>query len=334
MSTSESELLDDLRPRAFAIAYRMLGSVSAAEDIVQEALVRIHQAIERGEEVSSPRACVGTITTRLAIDELRSARAAGRATSASGFRSPIAESSDDDPAARAETADSLSLAFLVLLESLAPEQRAALLLHNVFHYGYDEVAEIVGTSEGNARQLASRARRHVQEGRPRFEPSAELRERLAESFFAAAENGEFEALEALLTEDVELHGDGGGLAPAIKRPAFGRVKGRPDASQLVADLGSRRRRASPRERERSARGRVPRSRRRLIGVLTLDIAAGQIQAIRSIVNPEKLGHLGHVGDANALIARMRESDNQRLTSDSPRGNLASRPRLEPSPRSR
>jgi RNA polymerase sigma-70 factor (TIGR02957 family) len=308
MSTSESELLDDLRPRAFAIAYRMLGSVSEAEDIVQEALVRIHQAIERGEEISSPRAYVGTITTRLAIDEVRSARARRESYVGEWLPEPIAESPEDDPAARAETADSLSLAFLVLLESLTPEQRAALLLHDVFHYGYDEVAEIVGTSEGNARQLASRARRHVQEGRPRFEPSAELQERLADSFFAAAESGEFEALEALLAEDVELHGDGGGLAPAIKRPAFGRVK----VAQMLRSwwrisvrIGIELRRVNV-NGQPGAEFLDPDGR--LIGVLALDIADGQIQAIRSIVNPEKLGHLGQVGDANALIARMRESD--------------------------
>jgi len=308
MSTSEPELLDDLRPPAFAIAYRMLGSVSEAEDIVQEALVRIHQAIERGEEISSPRAYVGTITTRLAIDEIRSARARRESYVGEWLPEPIAESPEDDPAARAETADSLSLAFLVLLESLTPEQRAALLLHDVFHYGYDEVAEIVGTSEGNARQLASRARRHVQEGRPRFEPSAELQERLADSFFAAAENGEFEALEALLAEDVELHGDGGGLAPAIKRAAFGRVK----VAQMLRNwwrisvrIGIELRRVNV-NGQPGAEFLDPDGR--LIGVLALDIADGQIQAIRSIVNPEKLGHLGRVGDANALIARMRESD--------------------------
>jgi RNA polymerase sigma factor (sigma-70 family) len=308
MSTSESELLDDLRPRAFAIAYRMLGSVSEAEDIVQEALVRIHQAIERGEEISSPRAYVGTITTRLAIDELRSTRARRESYIGEWLPEPIAESPEDDPAARAETADSLSLAFLVLLESLTPEQRAALLLHDVFHYGYDEVAEIVGTSEGNARQLASRARRHVQEGRPRFEPSAELQERLADSFFAAAENGEFEALEALLAEDVELHGDGGGLAPAIKRPAFGRVKVAQTLRnwwRISVRIGIELRRVNV-NGQPGAEFLDPYGR--LIGVLALDIADGQIQAIRSIVNPEKLGHLGQVGDANALIARMRESD--------------------------
>ena len=308
MSVSETELLDDLRPPAFAIAYRMLGSVSEAEDIVQEALVRVHQAIERGEEISSPRAYVATITTRLAIDELRSARARRESYVGEWLPEPIAESPEDDPAARAEQADSLSLAFLVLLESLTPEQRAALLLHDVFDYGYDEVAEIVGTSVDNARQLASRARRHVQEGRPRFEPSAELRERLAESFFAAAEDGDLGALEALLAEDVELHGDGGGRAPAIKRPAFGRVR----VAQMIGNWWRISVHVAGLELRRVNVNGQPGVEfldpdGKLIGVLALDIAEGQITAIRSIVNPEKLGHLGPVGDASELIARIRES---------------------------
>ncbi|HEX5893995.1 MAG TPA: RNA polymerase sigma-70 factor [Solirubrobacterales bacterium] len=304
--TAETELLDDLRPRAFAIAYRMLGSVSEAEDIVQEALLRVHQAIESGEEVSSPRAYVATITTRLAIDELRSARARRESYVGEWLPEPIAESPEDDPAARAEMADSLSLAFLTVLESLTPEQRAALLLHDVFDYGYDEVAKVVGTSEGNARQLASRARRHVQEGRPRFEPSAELRERLAESFFAAAEGGEFEKLEALLAEDVELHGDGGGLVPAIKRPVLGRVR----VAQMLGNWWRLSIRAGATVRRVIVNGQPGAayvdSDGKLLGVISLDIADGQVRAIHSIVNPEKLGHLGEVGDANELVARIRD----------------------------
>jgi RNA polymerase sigma-70 factor (TIGR02957 family) len=308
MSVSSSDLLDDLRPRAFAIAYRMLGSVSEAEDIVQEALLRVHEAIERGEEISSPRAYVGTITTRLAIDELRSARARRETYVGEWLPEPIAESPEDDPAARAETADSLSLAFLVLLESLSPEQRAAFLLHDVFDYGYGEVAEIVGTSEQNARKLASRARNHVQEGRPRFEPSEELRERLAASFFEAAEKGEFEALEALLAEDVEVHGDGGGMVPAIKRPVFGRAR----AARLLGSWWRLVVRTEGVEVRRTVVNGQPGAKfvdrdGGLLGVLALDIGDGQIQTVRSIVNPEKLRHLGPVGDANALIARIRES---------------------------
>jgi RNA polymerase sigma-70 factor (ECF subfamily) len=304
---SESELLDELRPRTFAIAYRMLGSVSEAEDVVQEALLRVHSAIEDGEEISSPRAYAATITTRLAIDELRSARARRETYVGEWLPEPIA-APEEDPAAQAEQADSLSLSFLVLLESLTPEQRAAFLLHDVFDYGYGEVAEIVGTSEENARQLASRARRHVQDGRPRFQPSAEETEKLAATFFAAAERGDFDSLEALLAEDVELHGDGGGLAPAIKHPVFGR----PKVAQLLRNwlsLGSRipgiqitpaTVNGQPGADYRDTDGK-------LFGVMSLEIADGQIQAIRSIVNPEKLRHLGPVGDTKELLARLRES---------------------------
>jgi RNA polymerase sigma-70 factor (TIGR02957 family) len=307
MSVREGELLDDLRPRAFAIAYRMLGSVSEAEDVVQEGLLRVHSAIESGEEIASPRAYVATVVTRLAIDELRSARARRESYVGEWLPEPIA-APEEDPAAQAEQADSLSLAFLVLLESLSPEQRAAFLLHDVFDYGYGEVAEVIGGSEQNARQLASRARRHVQEGRPRFDPSPQGREELAASFFAAAENGDLDSLEALLAEDVELHGDGGGLAPAIKQPVFGRER----VAKMLGNwmrlgfvkVGWELRPAmingQPGAEYRDVDGK-------LLGVMSLDIANGRIRAIRSIVNPEKLGHLGPVADAQEVLRRIRES---------------------------
>jgi RNA polymerase sigma-70 factor (TIGR02957 family) len=307
MSTSEAELLDDLRPRAFAIAYRMLGSVSEAEDVVQEALLRVHSAIEAGEEISSPRAYAATVVTRLAIDELRSARARRETYVGEWLPEPVAERPAEDPARHAELADSLSLAFLVVLESLTPEQRAAFLLHDVFDYGYAEVAEIVGTSEQNARQLASRARRQVRDGQPRFDPSAEQREKLAASFFAAAEEGDFDSLEAILAEDVELHGDGGGLAPAIKRPVFGRAR----VAQMLGNwwrLGFQK--IGGVELRRVVVNGQPGaeyldSDGKLIGVMSLDIADGKVQAIRSIVNPEKLDHLGPVADAQELFRRIR-----------------------------
>jgi RNA polymerase sigma-70 factor (ECF subfamily) len=308
VSVSEDALLEELRPRIFAIAYRMLGSVSEAEDVVQEALLRVHNAIEEGEEISSPRAYAATIATRLAIDELRSARARRETYVGEWLPEPITERPEDDPARQAEVADSLSLAFLVLLESLSPEQRAAFLLHDVFDYDYGKVAEIVGTSEENARQLASRARGRVQDGRARFDASAERRDELAASFFAAAEEGDFEGLEAMLAEDVELHGDGGGLAPAIKHPVFGRAK----VAQMLRNwfglvgriegLGILRVTVNgqPGAKFVDERGKI-------LGVFALDIADGRIQAMRSIVNPEKLAHLGPVGDANELLTRLRDS---------------------------
>jgi Sigma-70, region 4 len=248
------------------------------------------------------------VTTRLAIDELRSARARRESYVGEWLPEPIADAPADDPAQQAELADSLSLAFLVVLESLTPEQRASFLLHDVFDYDYSKVAEIVGTSEQNARQLASRARRQVQDRTPRFDTSAEQRDQLASSFFAAAESGDFEALEAMLAEDVELHGDGGGKAPAIKHAVFGRVK----VAQMLRNWFSLMGRIEGLVLRRAIVNGQPGaefldSGGRLIGVFALDISDGQIQAMRSVVNPEKLGHLGRVADTNELFALIRES---------------------------
>jgi RNA polymerase sigma factor (sigma-70 family) len=172
---------EELRPRAFAIAYRMLGSVGEAEDVVQEALLRLHRAERDGERIESPRAYLSTVVTRLAIDQLRSARARREAYVGEWLPEPLLADPEADPARQAEMADSLSLAFLVLLESLSPEQRAVFLLREVFDYPYDRIAEIVGKSETNVRQLALRARRHVDERRVRFDASREQREQLARS---------------------------------------------------------------------------------------------------------------------------------------------------------
>src|SRR6266545_4491276 len=289
---TEAELLGELRPAAFAVAYRMLGSVAEAEDVVQEALLRLHQELERGEEIASPRAFVATIVTRLSIDQLRSARMQREQYVGEWMPEPLVTDPRENPAEAAEAADSLSFAFLVMLEKLTPEQRAAFLLHEVFDYPYSEVAEIVGTSEENARQLASRARRHMREGRPRFEASSEQREELAASFFAATERGDFEALEALLAHDVELHGDGGGKAPALARMLQGRAR---VARTLRAwwKLGGDRIGGLTFERtelngQPGALVRDPTGK--LINAMVLDVAGGEIVAVRSVVNPDKLGH--------------------------------------------
>ena len=152
--TAREQLLQELRPASFALAYRMLGSVSEAEDVVQEALLRLHQTLESSERIASPRAFVATVTTRLAIDELRSARARRERYVGEWLPEPILTDELEDPARQAEMTDSLSVALLVLLESLSPEQRAVLLLHDVFDYGYEAIARLVGTHEDNVRQLA------------------------------------------------------------------------------------------------------------------------------------------------------------------------------------
>src|SRR5918992_5287561 len=199
------EEFDELRPAAFGIAYRMLGSVSEAEDVVQEGLLRLHRAREEGERIESPRAYLSTVVTRLGIDQLRSARVRRETYVGEWLPEPLVTSPEEDPARHAEMADSLSLAFLVLLESLSPEQRAVFLLRDVFDYPYDRIAAIIGKSEAATRQIAMRARRHVDDRRPRYEASERRREELAEGFFAAAREGDLETLESLLADDVVRH---------------------------------------------------------------------------------------------------------------------------------
>ncbi|MCU1415863.1 MAG: polymerase sigma-70 factor, subfamily [Schumannella sp.] len=295
---SDDSLLEQLRPRAFAIAYRMLGTVSEAEDIVQESLLRVHQ---NAGTIENPIAFVTTVTTRLAITALQSARARRESYVGDWLPEPLV-SSDDDPASRAELGDDISLALLVTLETLSPEQRAAFLLHDVFGYDYEHVAEIIGKSDDNARQLSARARAHVRERRPRFAVSREQQDELVRKFFAAAEQGDLAGLEQLLASDVTMRGDGGGKVPALGRTVVGRAR--------VAKTLSNGTRAFARIRGLTWRpvevnggpgalyldadGRV-------IGVIGLTLVDGQVVSVDSVVNPDKLGHLGEVGDAVGLL---------------------------------
>jgi len=304
--TDRERLLDELRPTAFAIGYRMLGSVSGAEDLVQEALLRLHQALDDGEQISSPRAFVATVTTRLAINELRSARARRESYVGEWLPEPLVTDGHDDPARDAETADSLSLAMLVLLESLSPEQRAVMLLHDVFDYGYTEIAGIVGKTEDNVRQLATRARRHVKQRRPRFQTTRAQRDELARRFFAAAEQGDLAGLEALLTYDVQLTGDGGGKVPALARSLYGRNR---VARTLINWVRVAARIPGTSLRPVEVNGGPGAlfldGQQRLVAVWALDIAGGQITSISSVVNPDKLTHLGPVGDFASLLDSAR-----------------------------
>jgi RNA polymerase sigma-70 factor (TIGR02957 family) len=304
--TARERLLDELREASFAIAYRMLGSVSEAEDVVQEALLRVHQALEEGERIASPRAYVATVTTRLAINELRSARARRERYVGDWLPEPIITDSQDDPARHAETADSLSLAMLVLLERLSPEQRAVLLLHDVFGYDSAEIAAIVGKSEANVRQLATRARRHVEQRRPRFQTTREHRDELAARFFAAAERGDLAGLEALLAADVQLTGDGGGKVPTLART----LRGRNRVARTLMNWLRRIARAPgvslrPVEVNGGPGALVLDAQQRLMAVWALDFAGGQIRSISSIANPEKLTHLGAVGDFRSFVRSPR-----------------------------
>ncbi len=317
----QEHLLRDLQPAAFAIAYRMLGSVSEAEDVVQEALLRVHQAFEAGEQIASPRAYVTKVTTRLAINELRSARARRERYFGDWLPEPILTSGIDDPERHAELAESLSMAMLVLLESLSPEQRAVLLLHDVFDYGYSEIATIIGKSEDNVRQLATRARRHVEQRRPRFHATREQRDELARRFFAAVEHGDVAGLEALLAQDVVLTGDGGGKAPALARSLHGRAR-------VVRALLTWFRLAArvpgvsvrPVEVNGDPGALLLDEQRSVIAVLALEIADSQIQGVRSVVNPDKLTHLGPGADLAAMLRRQ------------PRGAPVGRPPAPPTGR--
>jgi RNA polymerase sigma-70 factor, ECF subfamily len=276
---------EELRSYLFAIAYRMLGSVAEAEDVVQDAFLRYHEA---DVEAESPKAYLATVTTRLAIDRLRSARARREVYPGQWLPEPIV---DDEAVRHAETADSLSLTFLHLLEQLSPVERAVFLLREVFDYPYDDIARIVGKSPDNCRQILARARRHVEEGRRRFDVSREERDEVARRFLGAWEEGDTDALVEVLAADATVYGDGGGKAPSVPVPLVG-------AERVAKALIGWGRQA----RERGLTHRVARvngepgvvfydTDGRALWVAALEIAEGVVVAVRSVLNPDKLAHV-------------------------------------------
>jgi RNA polymerase sigma-70 factor (ECF subfamily) len=279
------ETQEELRPYLFSIAYRMLGSVADAEDVVQEAFLRYQEA---DVDADSPKAYLATVTTRLAIDELRSARVRREVYPGEWLPEPIV---DDEEVRHAETADSLSLTFLHLLEKLSPVERAVFLLREVFDYPYDEVARIVGRSPANCRQILVRAHAHMQEGRKRFDVSREERDEVARRFLAAWENGDTDGLVELLAPDATLYGDGGGKAPAIAKPLVGAVR----VAKALVGWGRMTFAQGYTYRPASVNGEPgavfydPEGR--VAGVEVLEIADGVVIAIRAVANPDKLGHL-------------------------------------------
>ena len=283
--------LNGLRPLMFSIAYRMTGSVGDAEDIVQEAVIRTYRAASQGTLVESPKAYVTTTTTRLAIDHLRSARVRRESYVGTWLPEPLVTDPAPGPAERAEMSDSLSLAFLVLLESLSPVERAVFLLREVFGYGYAEIAEAVGKSEPNCRQIFTRARRHIDEGRPRFEASRQEGTELTDRFLAAVGGGDLEGFIEKLAPDVVMYGDGGGKAPAARTP----IHGREQVARLLRGLVRQFPRWASEIRPSQVNGQpgilAYDHDENLVGVMVFDIADGQVQAIRSVINPDKLGHL-------------------------------------------
>ena len=295
---ADDDLYRDLRPLLSSIAYRMVGSVSEAEDIVQEACLRLERASRAGTRVEAPKPYLVSVTTRLAIDHLRSARV--RRESYVGPWLPEPVLTEPGPQEVAEMADSLSMAFLVLLETLSPVERAVFLLREVFAYGYDEIAEIVGKTETNCRQILARARRHIEAGRPRFSPSSEERDALARQFLSACDRGDVDGLMSLLADDVAFYSDGGGLAAAALRPAHGREP----VGRLLGGLLARARQLDLRLRPVAVNGqpgaKVVDEEGKVVGVVALDVADGAVAGIWSVVNPDKLRHLGPVSEVGRL----------------------------------
>jgi RNA polymerase sigma-70 factor (ECF subfamily) len=308
---TRTEEFEQLRPLLFSIAYRLLGSVSEAEDAVQETWLRYAAS---PAQPTSAKAFLSAAVTRISIDILRSARVRREKYAGPWFPEPLLTDPYEDPERSAELADSVSMAALLLLERLSPLERAVFVLREVFGFGFPEVASAVGRSEAACRQLAVRARRHMDAGRPRFEADRREREKLAARFFGALREGDVDGLRELLAADVQMVGDGGGKAPQLARSIIGtdnvaRVLASifPWLVRIEVELEPHEVNGQPGAIFRDRDGKV-------LNALALDILDGQIQTIRSVQNPDKLGHVGPVADAWAIA---REA------------NRARRPQIDP-----
>ena len=291
--TPRTDVYEDLRPLLFSIAYGIVSSVSEAEDIVQEAFLRFHREQHEGTDIDSPRAWLSPVTTRLAINHVRSARVRRETYVGTWLPEPLLTDPASDASLHAETADCLSMAFLVLLESLTPVERAVFLLREVFDYGYEEIAVVVGKTEENCRQIAVRARRQVEAKKPRFEASRRRREELARRFFEALGEGDLEGLTSMLAADAVSYSDGGGKVSAFPHPMYGRER----IVRVLLMFGEwREQLGADRMRLAEVNGQpgalfLSRDGRAVL-VVSLDIADGLVQTFRAVCNPEKLGHLG------------------------------------------
>jgi RNA polymerase sigma-70 factor (ECF subfamily) len=301
---TRTEEFEELRPLLFAIAYRILGSVSEAEDAVQETWLRYEAS---PTQPTSTKAFLSAVVTRISIDVLRSARARRETYVGQWLPEPLLTDPYEDPERSAELADSLSMAALLLLERLSPLERAVFVLREVFGFGFAEVASAVGRSEVACRQLAVRARRHMDEGRPRFEANRREREELAARFFDVLREGDVEGLRELLAADVQLIGDGGGKAPQWARA----IAGAENVARMLAAIASAFARiggvVEPHEMNGQP-GAIFRDRdNKVLNTWTLDVLDGRIQTIRSVINPDKLGHVGPVADAWAVVREANEA---------------------------
>ncbi|HEV2252747.1 MAG TPA: RNA polymerase sigma-70 factor [Streptosporangiaceae bacterium] len=301
---SRDEEFEELRPLLFSIAYRILGSVSEAEDAVQETWLRYAAS---PTQPTSAKAYLSAVVTRISIDVLRSARVRREEYVGQWFPEPLLTDPYEDPERSAELADSVSMAALLLLERLSPLERAVFVLREVFGFGFPEVASAVERSEAACRQLAVRARRHVDAGRPRFQADRREREKLAARFFDALRDGNVEGLQEMLADDVQLVGDGGGKVPALARSIIGPEKVARVLASIFPWLVRIDVTVEPRE-VNGQPGAIFRDRdNKVLLTLTLDVLDGQIQAIRSVSNPDKLGHLGPVADAWAVTRELNQA---------------------------
>ncbi|MCK9868510.1 RNA polymerase sigma-70 factor [Nocardiopsis dassonvillei] len=298
------EDFEELRPLLFSISYRILGSVSEAEDAVQETWLRFDRSTTRP---ASTKAFLSAAVTRISIDVLRSARVRREEYVGPWFPEPLLSDPYQDPARSVELADSVSMAALLLLERLSPLERAVFLLREVFAFGFDEVAAAVGRSEAACRQLLVRARRHMATGRPRFAADRRERRELATRFFDALENGDVDGLRDLLAADARLVGDGGGRAPQLARAVTGaagvaRLLGTvfPELLRIGVSLEPHEVNGQPGALLRDRDGRV-------LQALVLDVLDGRVQTVRGVINPDKLGHLGPVADAWAVDREVRRA---------------------------
>ncbi|MEW9531928.1 RNA polymerase sigma-70 factor [Microbispora sp. NPDC049125] len=301
---SKVEEFEELRPLLFSIAYRILGSVSEAEDAVQETWLRFDGSATRP---TSTKALLSAAVTRISIDVLRSARVRREEYVGPWFPEPLLSDPYQDPARSVELADSVSMAALLLLERLSPLERAVFVLREVFGFGFDEVAAAVGRSEAACRQLLVRARRHMESGRPRFEAVRKEREELASRFFGALREGDVAALQELLAADVSMVGDGGGKAPQLAKA----VVGAGNVARLLASVFLQMARIDVTFEPHDVNGQpgaIFRDRDgKVLNTLALDVLDGQIQTIRSVINPDKLGHVGPVADAWAIDREVRQA---------------------------
>jgi RNA polymerase sigma-70 factor, ECF subfamily len=301
---TRTEDFEQLRPLLLSIAYRILGSVSEAEDAVQETWLRYEAT---PTQPASTKAFLSAVVTRISIDVLRSARVRREKYVGQWLPEPLLTDPYEDPERSAELADSVSMAALLLLERLSPLERAVFVLREVFGFDFPEVASAVGRSEAACRQLAVRARRHMDAGRPRFEADRRERERLAARFFDALQDGDVDGLRELLAADVQLVGDSGGKAPALARSIFGADNVARVLASIFPWLVRIDVRVEPHE-VNGQPGAILRDRDdKVLGTWTLDVLDGRVQMIRSVNNPDKLGRVGPVADAWAIARELNQA---------------------------